>query len=198
MRTLNMATGARYSAPVRNARAIAAILALASLSACTGATPYQSLGASKAVSGGYSDQQIDSNRYSVRFSGNDMTSRQIVETYLLYRAAQLTRQKGYDWFTVADRDVDKQTTTSVDPSFANYGFWAPAWRFYGSGFGWRSWDPAFGGPFGGFGFDVNTVDRYEASAEILMFRGERPANDAASYDAEEVLTNLQSQIVQPK
>ena len=50
---------------------------------------------------GFSEQQIEDNRYPVQFAGNCLTDRKTVETYLLYRAAELTRQNGYDHFRVA-------------------------------------------------------------------------------------------------
>jgi hypothetical protein len=42
---------------------------------------------------GYSDQQIESNRFRVSFAGNSLTARETVERYLLYRAAELTVQQ---------------------------------------------------------------------------------------------------------
>ena len=72
------------------------------LSACSTATPFQP--ATKASSGyGYSEQRIETDRWRVNFSGNADTSRQTVETYMLYRAAQLTLNSGYDWFETNDR-----------------------------------------------------------------------------------------------
>jgi hypothetical protein len=40
---------------------------------------------------GYSEQQIENNRFRVQFAGNSLTDRKTVETYLLYRAAELTK-----------------------------------------------------------------------------------------------------------
>ena len=88
------------------------------LSGCTTATPYQPLGQNRAASGGYFEEQIESNRFRVTFSGNSMTSRDTVERYLLYRAAELTRQRGYDWFVMADRNTERRSRTYVDRPFA--------------------------------------------------------------------------------
>ncbi|HVY89226.1 MAG TPA: hypothetical protein VG942_10185, partial [Hyphomonadaceae bacterium] len=92
---------------------IAAALAAGALAlaACATPTPYQPLGAETGVSGGYSSQRIASDRYRVRFSGNNLTSRQTVENYLLYRAAELTAQEGYDWFAMNDRDTERKSHT---------------------------------------------------------------------------------------
>ena len=56
---------------------------------------------------GYSERQVEANRFVVTFAGNTMTSRDTVEKYLLFRAAELTTQQGYDYFVMADRDTDK-------------------------------------------------------------------------------------------
>src|SRR4051812_30110703 len=77
-------------------------------SACETATPYQPLQAGNATSGGYSDQRISRDRYRVVFQGNSITQRETVERYLLYRAAELTTQAGYDWFELVDRNTDRQ------------------------------------------------------------------------------------------
>ena len=84
-----------------SASAVVVLLGLL-LAACAGKpTPYQ-----QAQGGyGYSEQRIEENRYRVSFAGNSATSRQTVEDYLLYRAAELTVQNGHDWFEVAARDT---------------------------------------------------------------------------------------------
>ncbi|HEY6916272.1 MAG TPA: hypothetical protein VI381_01380 [Allosphingosinicella sp.] len=168
------------------------------LTACATATPYQPIGGSK-TSGGYSSQRIENNRFRVMFSGNQFTSRQRVENYLLYRAAELTVQEGFDGFTLADRATDRRVTTTVHsyPFYDGpYGWWGPSWRYHGP-WGWRGWDPWYGDPFFSSTVDVDTIDRYEASAEIVMFKGARP-NDPKSFDAREVMRNLGPTIELPK
>lgn len=169
------------------------------LTACTTATPYQPLAQRGATTGGYFDEQIEADRFRVTFSGNSMTSRETVERYLLYRAAELTRQRGYDWFVMANRDTERRSRTVVDQPFGPgpYGYWGPSWRYYNRGFGWRSWDPFWGDPFWDRSVDIRTIDRYEASAEIVMGRGRKPAGDVHAFDAAEVMTNLGPNIMRP-
>jgi len=189
----------------RKFAAIAASLALAGLlSACATATPYQPNIPGQATSGGYSEQRIEPNRFRVTFAGNSLTSRETVEGFLLFRAAELTVQEGYDWFEIADRNVERDRRTYIerDPLYSpwygpSYGFWAPSWRYYGGGFGWRSWDPYWGSPFWGDRMDVRTVDKYEASAEILMSRGAKPTDNPRAFDARAVIENLGPRIVRP-
>ena len=189
----------------RKTAAIVASLALAGLlSACATATPYQPNIPGQATSGGYSEQRVEANRFRVNFAGNSLTSRETVEGYLLYRAAELTVQEGYDWFSIADRNVERDRRTYVerDPLYSpwygpSYGYWRPSWRYYGGGFGWRSWDPYWGSPFWGDRMDVRTVDKYEASAEIVMSRGAKPTDNPRAFDARAVIENLGPRIVRP-
>ena len=80
---------------------IAAVAGL--LTACATATPYH-----PAVSDryGFEEQRIENNRIRITFRGNTVTDRETVETYLLYRAAELTLQNGNDYFIVANRDTE--------------------------------------------------------------------------------------------
>lgn len=64
------------------------------------ATTYQA----KGFSGGYSEAQIDENTYRVNFEGNGYSSKDQVENMLLYRSAELTNEKGFDWFVVNERE----------------------------------------------------------------------------------------------
>src|SRR5262245_32787854 len=131
--------------------AFAAALGAALLGACTTATPYQPLGAAgTGASGGFAEVRLAANRDRVTFAGNRMTCRERVETYLLYRAAELTNERGFDGFTIVDRATDRNVETRVyrDPFGPGpYRFWRPYWRYRGAGWGWRRWDPWFGDPF---------------------------------------------------
>ena len=59
-------------------------------------TPYQPSSASRPY--GYAETQLDVNRVRVSVAGNGETSRETVETYLLYRAAELTLDRDYARF----------------------------------------------------------------------------------------------------
>jgi len=190
----------------RPTTAVALALAVA-LSACATATPYQPNTPGHQTSGGFSEIRLEADRYRVSFSGNTLTSRETVERYLLYRAAELTTQQGYDWFETADRRTERNARTVVDPDpfmrpgFAwggGYGYWRPSWRYYGPTWGgWRSWDPYWGDPFFASRAQVRTIEQFEATTEIVMHRGRKPAGDTRAYDAREIIANLGAGIQRP-
>jgi hypothetical protein len=156
------------------------------LSGCETPTPYQPLATGAAQAGGYSEIKLEDNRWRVAFQGNSLTARGTVETYLLYRAAELTVNQGYDWFEIAQRHTDKHTETYADP-IGPYGF---GWRYRRRGFGW-------GDPFWGADVDVQTIEQYEASAEIVVHHGQKPADDPGAFDARQVMSNLGGKIARP-
>src|SRR5437899_186277 len=132
---------------------VTALLLSSGLAACETATPYQPNVPGQAAHGGYSEIRIEPNRWRVTFTGNSMTSRETVEGYLLYRAAELTLQSGADWFETVDRDTQRKTRTYVDPDplyhpwyGGGFGYWRPSWRYRTRGYGWRTWDPFWGDP----------------------------------------------------
>ena len=192
----------------RRKAVIGALLACATvLSGCVTATPYRPATGQGYNRTGFSDQQIEQDRFRVSFAGNSYTSRETVERYLLFRAAELTLSTGNDYFVLADRDTDKQTRTYTTPGyggfgsyggFAGFGYWGPSWRYYGRGYGWRGWDPFFGDPFWDRGVDIRTVERYEASAEIVVGRGRKPADNLRAFAARDVVDRLGPTIVVPE
>ena len=181
---------------LKTAALIAAVGLAGGLAACETATPYQPLGAT-ATTGGYSDQRLDADHYRVTFAGNSVTSRSTVENYLLYRAADVTVKNGFDWFETVDHHTDKQQSTYND-SFGDYGYggFDPYWNVWGGGYG----DDGFGfmgGPYWDPSFDTETIQRFRATADIIMGHGPKPASPQA-FDAHEVLANLGPHIVVPK
>jgi len=182
---------------------VAAVALAALLTACATPTPYQPNVAGQKVSGGFSEQRLEGDRYRVVFAGNSLTSRQTVELYLLYRSAEITAQQGYDWFETADRRTDRSARTVIDGDplgygwggygWGGYGYWRPAWRYYGGyGYGWGPWgDPFYNRT------EVRTIERFEAGAEIIMHKGPKPAGDPRAYDAREIMSNLGPNIQYP-
>ena len=185
----------------RSALWLPALAALSLLAACATPTPYQPAAHG---SGGYAETRIEPGRWRVTFSGNTVTSRDTVEGYLLYRAAELTLEDGSDWFALVDRQTDARRRTFVQPDpfyhpwyGGGFGYWRPIWRYRGRGYAWRTWDPGFGGPFWADDIDVQTVETFEATAEIIAHKGPKPADDPRAFDARAVVENLKPKIRYP-
>ncbi|MDH3473481.1 MAG: hypothetical protein OEM59_07300 [Rhodospirillales bacterium] len=141
------------------------------LGACGTATPYQ-----PARDGyGYGEQVLEENRYRVSFTGNSLTPRETVESYLLYRAAEVTLARGFDHFIVVDRETERDTTyystvTGVGGSFHR---------------------DRYGPDIGVFGSSTSRPSsRYTAFANIVLRKGPKNRGDTAAYDARDVLKRL--------
>jgi len=167
-------------------RTITVLSLAAVLAGCAGGpTPYQQAGDSRY---GYAEQAVENDRYRVMFSGNSLTERDTVETYLLYRAAELTLERGYDHFRLVQRDTEADRrlvgTGGYDHFNVHYRYFHPSYGWYG----WR--DP--------FWNDVNVreVSRYEAMAEIVLGRGAAPDTPDA-FEAREVVRNLGPRVARP-
>lgn len=190
----------RLRSPIVQRRAaVLGLCAALGLTACETATPYQPLAAANSdASGGYSETVVAPGRWRVDFKGNSLTSRETVETYLLYRAAQLALENGYDWFTTSDRVNETRVRETVGHPFPisrPWGRgWGPSWRYRAPGARWRSWDPWGSSPF----FDVATVTEYEASAIVTGGRGPLPTGDDHAFDARATIAALADQIIRPR
>lgn len=175
------------------------------IAGCATETPYRPATGSGFYRTGFSERQVEANRFLVNFAGNTVTDRDTVERYLLFRAAELTLQNGFDYFVTVDRQTDRQARTYSTPGagfgpgwgYGGWGgYWGPSWRFYGQPWGgWGGWGP-WGGGFNDF--DVRTVDRYEASAEIVMGRGTPPPGEVRAFRARDVVDRLGPTIVMPE
>jgi hypothetical protein len=189
--------------PRRNALSIAASLsALMFVSSCMTATPYQPEVRGQRIHGGYSEKALGGNRYQVTFDGNTLTSRERVEGYLLYRAAELTVQNGFEWFRIVNRETERDRRTYIDPSpyyrpWYGYNYWRPYWRYYRPRYGWNDWYPYGRDPFWADDNEIRTVQEYEAHAEIVMGRG-AVLQDETVFDARKVMYDLRPSIELPK
>jgi hypothetical protein len=165
------------------------------LSACATSTAYAPAGFN-GQRGGYAEQRLETDRYRVSFAGNSVTSREQVEMGLLLRAAEITVENGYDWFSTVERATDRDVRYQAypDPFYRPYSpFWGPSWRYYHRGL-WSRWNDPF---WGRNDFDVREIDRFEANAEIVLGRGSKPAGDPNAFDAREVIANLGGRVTRP-
>lgn len=193
---------------------IALVTTAAILTACATATPYQP-SAKADLSNGFSELPIEKDRVKVTFDGNSLTDRQTVETYLLYRAAELTKGAGYDYFILTDRATDKnirfKNTGFNDPYYGLFDY-----SYFNPRFGWSNpyyrpyYAPYYRSGWHGFGrydpfydswgrdFDYREITRYRASAEVKFRRGSKPTDMDNAFNANEVLANLGDKIIYPE
>ena len=155
---------------------------------CATPTPYQP----SDDTGGYTEKLLEPNRYRVNFRGNSLTSRETVETYLLFRAAELTVETGNDYFVMVERDTDSDVryrTTYTDP-------W-PYYGYYYSSLRYRY--PYHLGGYGRFGDSyTQQVTRYSASADVVVYSGPKPKDNPKAYDAREIMKNLGPDVIRPE
>ena len=148
-------------------------LALLALAACASA-PTRYGPAANASQMGYREQRLEQERYRVSFRGNPDVKGPQVEDMALRRAAELTVQNGYQWFSVVNRYTDL-AGGSYTPTGPTIGVGGSTGSF-GSGIGI------------GLGFNFGGDSRqFESTLEVLMGRGAKPA-DPNAYDAQQVLS----------
>lgn len=159
---------------------LAAVLALMALAACARPTPYQA--AENKSQHGYTEEAIGKDQYRIGFTGNGITTRKTVDLYLLYRAAELTEDKGFDYFIVGDRKeyIDPQGLAGRQSQVS---FARRQELLIGSGIRAR------------FGEEI--VDHYGAEIDILMQKGDAPSS-ANVHKAVDVIARSEKAIQRPK
>lgn len=189
---------------------------VALLAGCATSTPYQPASAPGAYDG-FSQTMIENDRARITFGGNSLTSRESVENSLLYRAAEMSLERGFDYFSLMQRDTEENTKVRVSPGFRSslydpyfgYSFYRPGYgwsRNYrysrfggfhrGRGFGHRGFYNSYNDPFFN-DYDVREITKYRATSEVRFGKGPTPERDNV-FDAREVLRNLSAVIDFPE
>jgi hypothetical protein len=144
---------------------------------------------------GYTDRELAPGRWRVTFTGNSVTPREMVEDYLLLRAAEVTLAEGGTHFIFDTRDTRANTRLYAD-TFGGYGG-------FGGGFGGGYWGGG-GWGWGGYwgfrprwGYDpfgppvmISSTTRYEAYAEIVILKPGQETSERAAVDARAVVANV--------
>lgn len=149
------------------------------LSGCLGPTPYQVRGAT----GGYQERSVGEDRWYVEFYGNGFTSRDTVFAYWLHRCAELTIEKGFDYFVMLSKTPPATPAAALEieglPAAASED--AEMMRAKGGGGGAV---PIYI-PGGGGGGAV----RWSARSVIQLHKG-TPGFDETAFVAKEVVAKL--------
>jgi hypothetical protein len=151
--------------------------------------------------GVFTAQKKGATRYHLVVAGHAFTSRDAIEKYLLYRAAELALDQHDSWFTLVEARAkgDTAPASKPDPAGPRFSFrmayWRPAWRFK-TGNAWQGWSP-----FSAASFPVSdpkSVTGFEVSADVVLHKG--PMNDAdpLAYDAGAVSDLLVNQVSPPE
>lgn len=161
-------------------RGLRLILLTAALAGCAKPALYQPMRDDV----GYGERRLEENHYTVWFIGNTATPRQTVEDYVLYRCAELTLDRGYDYFVLSNRSTQGEHHPGSGVSLGLGGF-----RIGGSG----------GISLGvGSGIPLGGDRKYFGEANILLMKGRKPPNDPNAFDASEVQKHLEPAIVRER
>ena len=155
-----------------------ALAAAALLAACQTTPTYSP--AATPNSAGYSETQIESNRYAVTYRAPGGADAQTLQDYALLRAADLTLAHNRDWFWVDRRNLDGRGYNSGPSLGIGLG---------GASFGHHSGvgvGAGFSFPLGGGGPTARA-----ATLEIRFGEGVKP-DDPNAYDARSIAANLRS------
>ena len=126
---------------------------------------------------GYEEQQIDESSYRVSFHGNSNTPSDKVWNYWMYRCAELTKIKGFEFFSII---IEKKKTGAlpgdnglrpVNLRDGEEGRLSKAAYYYRPG-------------------STYTVTTYHSSAIIKMYRNPLPSDVKFALNAQSVLDSL--------
>jgi hypothetical protein len=164
-------------------RALILSFAAAGLAACATAPPPYGAAAST-TSAGYSERQIESDRYFVTFRAPRGADAGVLEDYALLRAAELTLENGREWFWVDRRSIEAADSYGYGPSF-------------GIGIGGGSWGSHGGGGVG-VGVDIPLGGQRGqraagATLEIRFGAGAKP-DEPNAYDARQISSTVRSRL----
>ena len=102
---------------MKSTRIVVMALAVILLISCQMlATPYQKMGDGSAY-GGYKDQKISANEYSIEVYGNGYSSYSELEDYFHRRAKELAHGKQYDY--KIERGNEKYDDKATNQDFSN-------------------------------------------------------------------------------
>jgi len=163
-------------------RKLAFVAAAFALAACASTPTYTP--APYANAAGYSETQIETNRYFVTYRAPGAADAALIQDYALLRAADLTLQNNREWFWVDRRSLDEQGNSGGPRIGVGVG---------GGRYGGR------GGVGGSVGLSFPLGSRGEqaraATLEIRFGEGPKP-DDPNAYDARSISTNLRSRLPQ--
>jgi len=163
-------------------RTLIFVAAMALVGCATAPPPYAA--APNAAGAGYSEQQIETNRFTVTYRAPGGADAGLLQDYALLRAADLTLEHNHDWFWVDHRGLDQATSAYSGPSIGIGVGGASIGNHVGFGTGL-----GMSFPLGGH----TAQSARAASLEIRFGEGAKPDQPNA-YDARSVETNIRARL----
>ncbi len=154
----------------------AAVLATAALAGC--ATSY----APMQLTGGYQEKELQPGVWRVTFAGNGYTTRETVQTFWLYRSAELAKAKGFDGFRILT-PMNLAAVRALRPADAD----APATiiRVHGGGGGHGG-----GGHYTYYSYSYRLAPKPVLSGDIELIRKPILTVPGRIFDASALLITL--------
>jgi hypothetical protein len=136
---------------------------------------------------GYSDMPLDSTTYQVTYAGDQTVPADLVDRYALYRCAELTTSKGFNYFVILDKDADANTTTTSTTT--------PGAETHNTTIE-HDIDPQTGKSIPvavtttnqDYMTTTSSSTTHTVMKTIRMFKGERPGDNANAYDAKSMVS----------
>jgi hypothetical protein len=152
-----------------------------------------------AAPGVFTAQKRGAAGFHLAVTGHTFTSRDAIEKYLAYRAAELAKAEHGDWFSLVEKRAKGDTapvpkTDRAGPRFSfRMEYWRPLWRYKADASpAWKSWSPFSGSAF--FAGDPKTVTAYEVSADIVLHKGMMTGTNPLAFDADALSDFLVNQV----
>ena len=155
---------------MRYRQEIAILFSCLLLAACR--TPYQDMG----FLGGVDATQIDSSTFRISAKGNAYTRSETIQDFAMMKAAETTLGSGNDYFVILGAQDMTRQETSVTPGTST-----STTSFSG---GVARTETDYSGP---------QISQYVKPGQNLMikvFKGRKPQDNPAAFDAREVITFL--------
>lgn len=151
---------------------------------------------------------VNPTRFNLTVAGKTFTSREAIEKYLAYRAAEHTLAQKGTWFTLVEGrqkgDAGPEPVND-DPAKAGkyYSFrmvyWRPVWRYKLAGSpAWSTWSPFSGAPFFADGKDAKTISDFEVSTDIVIRNGVMDGKNPLGFEAAALSDLLINQVSPPE
>ncbi|KRQ95417.1 hypothetical protein CQ10_32655 [Bradyrhizobium valentinum] len=153
--------------------------------------------------GVFTVQKRGDSRFHLVVAGHKFTTRDDIEKYLAYRAAELTMEQKATWFTLVETRTKGDTAPlpERDPAGLRYSFrmeyFRPVWRYKSSGSStWKTWSPFAGTAF--ISDDAKSITDFEVSADIVLHKGQMDDANPLAFEARAVSDLLINQVSPPE